>query len=235
MSVVVITGGRKGIGRAFAESLIKKQHTVVVVAKSNDSNNLACDYIPCDLAVATNRSNLIDKIVEKHGRIDVLINNAGNQNHGEAATYPAAVWNNDIELMLTAPFELCQQAFPHMKKQGRGRIINMASIVSFQGARNIIGYVTVKHGLVGMTKCLSNEWARHGITVNCIAPGVIDTDMIGHLHNDPQRLKDMTGRIPIERLGKPEDVVGAMMFLCSDDASYITGQTLFVDGGWMAR
>lgn len=235
MGVVIITGGRQGIGRAFAEAFIKEGRTVVVLAKSSDSNDLDCDYIACDLGNPTCRINLIGKIIEKHGGIDVLVNNAGFQHHHEAATYPLETWNNDIELMLTTPLDLSQQVYPYMKKQGYGRIVNMASIVSFQGARNIIGYVSVKHALVGMTKCLSNEWAKEGITVNCIAPGIINTEMVSHLHSSPERSKEVTGRIPIQRLGEPEDVVGALLFLCSDGAKYITGQTLMVDGGWLAR
>jgi len=235
MAVALITGGRKGIGRAFTEALIRRGDSVVVIANSTDSNNLDCKYISCDLSVPIKRIKLIDRIFEEYGRIDILINNAGCQHHAGASEYPATAWNNDIELMLTAPFDLCQQAFPYMKKQGYGRIINMASIVSFQGARNIIGYVTVKHGLVGLTRCLSSEWAKHGITVNSIAPGVINTEMTSHLNNAPAQIKEITGRIPIGKIGQPDDVVGAMLFLCSDGASYITGQTLIVDGGWAAR
>ena len=213
MAVALITGGRKGIGRAFAEALIKRGDTVVVIAKSADSNNLDCEYIPCDLSVPLDRAELINRIVAEYGRVDILVNNAGCQHHCGADEYPSTAWNNDIELMLTAPFDLCQQAFPHMKKQGYGRIINMGSIVSFQGARNIIGYVTVKHGLIGLTKCLSNEWAKYGITVNCIAPGVINTEMMSHLNNAPAHMKEIIGRIPIEKIGQPEDVVGALLFL----------------------
>ena len=235
MAVALVTGGRKGIGRACVDALLHNGYTVIAIAKSVDANGLNCEYISCDLSITKQRHKLIERIVNKYQTIDVLINNAGYQNFGAAEKYSLDTWNRDIELMLTASFDLSQQVFPYMLNQRFGRIINMASIVSFQGARNIIGYVTAKHGVIGMTKCLSNEWSQYGITVNCIAPGMIETDMMNHLTADSKHLKEVVGRIPMQRLGKPEDIIGALLFLCSKESSYITGQTLFIDGGWMAR
>jgi 2-deoxy-D-gluconate 3-dehydrogenase len=108
-------------------------------------------------------------------------------------------------------------------------------VSAFSGARNIVGYATAKHGLIGMTKCLSNEWAPIGVTVNNIAPGLIDTEMISYLANDPKRTSEVVGRIPVGRLGTPKDIVGAMLFLASEQSQYITGTTIAVDGGWLAR
>jgi 2-deoxy-D-gluconate 3-dehydrogenase len=118
---------------------------------------------------------------------------------------------------------------------GCKRIIQIASVSAFNGARNIVGYATAKHGLIGMTKCLSNEWAPLGTTVNNIAPGLIATEMLGNLMADATRTAEVTGRIPAGRMGTPKDLVGAMLFLASDEAQYVTGTSIVVDGGWLGR
>jgi 2-deoxy-D-gluconate 3-dehydrogenase len=122
-----------------------------------------------------------------------------------------------------------------MSGQGGGKVIHLASISSFQGARNIVGYSTAKHALVGMTKCLANEWAHMNINVNAVAPGMIITDMAAHMTQDPVKAAELCGRIPAGRFGVPEDIVGPVLFLASDASRYINGSVMLVDGGWMGR
>ena len=227
--VAVVTGGRRGIGRAFALALRDAGVKVVVVAKSADRGDLPADIIYAgniDLARPGDRKGLIASITRDHGAPDILINNAAVTQSYAALDYPAGEWDKIMELNVTAVFDLSCQAV----RLGCKRIINMASIQAFNGARNISGYAVTKHALIGMTKCLSNEWAPLGVTVNNIAPGFIQTDML--------RLADpgaVTGRIPAGRIGEPKDVTGAMLFLASGESDYVTGSTIMVDGGWLGR
>ena len=158
--------------------------------------------------------------------LNILINNAAISHPYSALDYPADEWGKIVEVNLTAVFDLSCQAV----RLGCKRIINIASISAFNGARNIVGYATTKHAMIGMTKCLSNEWGSLGVTVNNIAPGFIQTDMLQLA--DPNTI---IGRIPAGRIGKPQDVTGAMLFLASDESCYITGSTIMVDGGWLGR
>jgi 2-deoxy-D-gluconate 3-dehydrogenase len=227
--VAVVTGGRRGIGRAFSLALRDAGAKVVVVAKSADRGDLPDDIVyagKTDLSRSGERENLIDLITSGCGKPDILINNAAISHPYSALDYPVDEWNNILELNLTAAFDLSCQAV----RLGCKRIINIASISAFNGARNIVGYAVTKHAMIGMTKCLSNEWAPLGVTVNNIAPGFIQTDMLQL--SDP---KTVIGRIPVGRIGEPQDVVGAMLFLASDESSYVTGSTIMVDGGWLGR
>jgi 2-deoxy-D-gluconate 3-dehydrogenase len=160
-----------------------------------------------------------------------MVNNAGISHSYEALSYTGDEWSNMMEVNLTTVFDLSCQAV----RLGCKRVIQIASTNAFNGARNIVGYSTAKHGLIGMTKCLSNEWAPLGVTVNNIAPGFIDTEMIGSITNNTKRTGEIVGRIPVGRLGTPKDLVGAMLFLASEEARYVTGTTLVVDGGWLGR
>lgn len=227
--VAVVTGGRRGIGCAFSLALRDAGAKVVVVAKSADRGDLPDDIVyagKTDLSRSGERENLIDLITNGCGKPDILINNAAISHPYSALDYPVDDWNNILELNLTAVFDLSCQAV----RLGCKRIINIASISAFNGARNIVGYAVTKHAMIGMTKCLSNEWAPLGVTVNNIAPGFIQTDMLQL--SDP---KTVVGRIPVGRIGAPQDVVGAMLFLASDESSYVTGSTIMVDGGWLGR
>lgn len=227
--VAVVTGGRRGIGRAFSLALRDAGAKVVVVAKSADRGDLPDDIVyegKTDLSRSGEREKLIDLITSGCGKPDILINNAAISHPYSALDYPADEWNNILEINLTAVFDLSCQAV----RLGCKRIINIASISAFNGARNIVGYAVTKHAMIGMTKCLSNEWAPLGVTVNNIAPGFIRTDMLQL--SDP---KTVVGRIPVGRIGDPQDVVGAMLFLASDESSYVTGSTIMVDGGWLGR
>jgi 2-dehydro-3-deoxy-D-gluconate 5-dehydrogenase len=242
--VALVTGGRRGLGKAMAIGLVKAGAHVAVVAKSPEANELRdafseigdeLFYLSVDLCQPSLRRGLINRVVEHFGRLDILVNNAAIQFRSSALEYPLEQWNLDLEILLTAVFDLSQQAGKVMMAQGGGKIIHLASVSSFQGARQIVGYATGKHGLVGLTKCLANEWASKNINVNAIAPGLFETDMISYVMADPSHAADQLGRIPAGRFGKPEDLVGPLLFLASDASRHVHGHVLLVDGGWMGR
>ena len=225
----VVTGGRRGIGRSLAIALLEHGAAVTVIAKSANSHGLPSEikYLQADLGEIRERRGLL----ESCGKVDILVNNAGIVHTYAALSYPDEEWSRMLEVNLTAVFDLSCQAV----QLGCKRIIQIASVSAFNGARNIVGYATAKHGLIGMTKCLSNEWAPLGTTVNNIAPGLIATEMLGNLMADATRTAEVTGRIPAGRMGTPKDLVGAMLFLASDEAQYVTGTSIVVDGGWLGR
>jgi len=242
--VALITGGRRGLGKAMAIGLAKAGVNIAVIAKSEDCSELAHEinktdielfYLNADLSVKENRKGLIDRVVKHYGKLDILVNNAGIQHQSDIFNYSHEQWDHDLNLMLTAIFDLSQQAARVMMKQGGGKIIQIASISSFQGARYIAGYVTAKHGLVGLTKSLANELAGKNINVNAIAPGLFETDMASQVLKDPVKSSELKGRIPAGRFGKPEDIVGPLIFLASEASNHVHGHILLVDGGWMGR
>jgi 2-dehydro-3-deoxy-D-gluconate 5-dehydrogenase len=242
--VALITGGRRGLGKAMALGLVDAGARLAVVAKSAEANDLKTEvnarggelfYFAADLSQRVERADIVDRVVSHYGRLDILVNNAGVQYRQTAMDYSLERWDLDLELLLTSVFELSQQAAKVMDVQGGGKIIHIASISSFQGARQIIGYATAKHGLVGLTKCMANEWAAKNINVNAIAPGLFETDMAEHVTSDPVKSAEMRGRIPAGRFGKPEDLIGPLLFLASDASRHVHGHVLLVDGGWMGR
>lgn len=241
--VAVVTGGRIGIGRSITCGLIEHGVKVLVVAKSPDADELKkmikksydtdLNYISCDLSKPDSRRDLGKRILDMCGRIDILINNAGDQARGSFLAYSHVQWESDIQLLLSSVFDLSQQVANIMvSTQTEGRIINIGSISSFQGAKNIVGYITCKHGLIGLTKSMSVELAAYKINVNCIAPGFIDTELLRKSHYDKETIES---RIPKNKIGTPDDVLGTILYLCSDASKYVTGVTIPVDGGWMAR
>lgn len=243
--VALITGGRSGIGKSITLGLIEAGAKLAIIAKSEDCHELQKEisktssekiyYISADLKKQNQREGLIEKVVEHYGRIDILINNAGIQTTSPILDYDIGAWQEDIELLLTSVFDLSKQAALEMRKTGGGKIINIASISSHQGARNICGYVTAKHGLLGLTKCFAIELAPDNIQVNAIAPGQINTGIFKQSNLDDTQISNITSRIPMHRLGEPEEIVGAVILLASDAGSYITGTTVPIDGGWLAR
>jgi 2-deoxy-D-gluconate 3-dehydrogenase len=194
---------------------------------------LAC--FQADLADRAQRSTVIDRVVGHFGRLDILVNCAGVQHRQPAMEFDLARWDAILSLMLTGVFELCQQAARVMERQGGGKIINIASLASFQGAWTVPAYTAAKHGVAGLTKALANEWAAKNIHVNAIAPGYFDTEMCAAIIQDPVREPQVRGRIPANRWGQPEDLVGPLLFLASDGSNYVDGHVLVVDGGWLGR
>jgi 2-deoxy-D-gluconate 3-dehydrogenase len=167
--------------------------------------------------------------------LDILVNNAGVIYRTPALEYSEMQWDETIQVNLKAAFFLAQAAARHMAQHGGGKIINIASMLSYQGGILVPAYTAAKHGVMGITRALANEWAGKGINVNAIAPGYIETDVTVPLRADPGRNTAILSRIPAARWGKPDDLKGAAIFLASDAASYIHGTTIDVDGGWMAR
>ncbi len=216
--MALVTGGTRGIGKAIVEAL----EGAGAVVHAWSSRN-------CDL------SNHSDRIWKSLPLCDILVNNAGAQAFAPALEYTLNQWAHDLELMLIAAFDLSQFMARYMTRIGGGKIINIASIAGINGTRNTIGYSVAKAGLIHMTKCLSNELAPFNIQVNAVAPGYIETDMLKPLMEDEAHSREMLGRIPAGRYGKPEDVANAVLFLASPLADYITGVCLPVDGGWLAR
>lgn len=236
----LVTGGRRGIGRAIVNALIADGCKVAVIGKSVDACDLQEEmeekygaevpYFKCDLADENMRRVIFDRVIGEFGRLDILVNNAGIDEPGYALNQPMNIWREIMSVNLEAPYELSKMAFPYMCKEKWGRIINIASIAGLQPAKKIAAYATSKAGLIMLSQCLSREWANFGITVNAIAPGFIQTDM---LKMDTDRQAEIIERIPTGRIGRPDDIAGVVKFLCSVDADYITGKVITVDGGWL--
>lgn len=225
--VAVVTGGNRGLGLAMVNALQHEGARVAVIGKKSEGE--AGDvYIQADLSRLSDRHWIIKTIVDRMGRIDILVNNAGAQTRQAAKDYSVSEWNYDITLMLTAPFDLSQQAAKYM--QGGGHIINMLSISALQGARNIPGYIAAKHGLLGLTRALAVEWAP-AIHVNAIIPGHFETEMTHGISAERKQLLESI--TPAGRFGDPDEVADALMMLCT--STYIYGQAIVVDGGWMVK
>ncbi len=242
--VAMVTGARRGLGLAMATGLVEAGAKLVAVASSPDCRelreavrNLGGEmlYLRADLSDRQQRKGLVDKAVKRFGRLDILVNGAGIQHRQPATEFSLEKWDQVVSLMMTGVFELSQQAARVMIQQGGGKIINIASLASFQGGWTIPAYAAAKHGVAGLTKALANEWASKNIHVNAIAPGYFDTEMCAGIVNDPVREPKIRERIPAGRWGKPADMVGPLLFLASDASNYVDGHVLVVDGGWMGR
>jgi 2-deoxy-D-gluconate 3-dehydrogenase len=242
--VAMVTGGRRGLGLAMCEGLASAGAKLACIGSAPDCDELRKKvaplgteliYFQADLADRSQRTGLVDRVVERFGRLDILVNGAGVQHRQPAMEFDLTQWDTLISLMLSAVFELSQQAANVMERQGGGKIINIASVCSFQGGWTIPAYTAAKHGVAGLTKALANEWASKNIHVNAIAPGYFDTEMCAGIVNDPVREPQIRARIPAGRWGQPADLVGPLLFLASDAGNYVDGHVLVVDGGWMGR
>jgi 2-deoxy-D-gluconate 3-dehydrogenase len=244
--VALVTGANRGLGRAMAEALAQAGADVAGLNRSSDDGGAAAlvtaagrryHHIACDLGAAT-RADLkaaIDEVIDHLGGLDILVNNAGLIRRADILDYSDEDWNLVIQVNLTAAFQLAQLAAEHMVETGGGKIINIASLLSFQGGIRVPAYTASKHGLVGVTLAMANELAGKGVNVNAIAPGYMVTDNTAALRADPKRNAAILERIPAGHWGEPEDMQGAVVFLASDAANYVHGAVLPVDGGWLAR
>ncbi len=240
--VAVVTGGTKGLGKAIVLGLAEAGADIAAVSRNPNSDlekqikTLGRRYMhyAADLTQRQQTKTVIPAILNIMGDVNILINNAGIIRRSPAIDYKEADWDTTIELDLTSSLLLSQDAGRIMLKKGRGKIINVASVLAFQGGLNVAAYVASKHGLVGLTKALANDWASKGINVNAIAPSFFVTDFTEAIQKDPERSKSITGRTPLGRWGMPEDIVGAAVFLAASASDFINGVTLPVDGGWMA-
>lgn len=242
--VAAITGATRGIGRKMAVALAEAGATIASLQR--DPENLAvkeeieslgkkCIIIPCDLANHEQVKAAIPMVVEKLGQIDILVNNAGIQRRSPAVSFSEEYWDDVMNVNLKAVWLLCQAAGRYMVEQKKGKIINLASLNSFQGGITIPAYASAKGGIAQLTKALSNEWAKENVNVNAIVPGYIATDMNEALINDATRSRQILERIPAGRWGQPEDFMGTVVFLASEASNYINGHLLAVDGGWLGR
>jgi 2-deoxy-D-gluconate 3-dehydrogenase len=229
--IAIVTGGRRGIGLAISKALIEDYYRVVVVAQSKDKPAIDCDYIQADLRYEDEAQEVIKMVLDNYERLDVLVNNAGYQKLSPALEMTRGNWLDTMAINLTSPWLLSQYAASHMKDNGGGKIINIASVNAFRATRNNVAYCASKAALVAMTGALACEWAKYGINVNAIAPGFIETDMTV----ETVKRTELLERIPAGYFGKPEDIVGAVRFLLSPGADYVHGSTIVVDGGWCAK
>ena len=237
--VALITGASRGIGQSISIILAQNGAHVICVSRNiNDVQSVAdkitnqkfvASAASCDISITHNVTELVKDIIEKHGRIDILINNAGITSDNLLMRMSEDDWDNVLNVNLKAAFTAIKVASRTMIKQRSGRIINISSVVGLMGNAGQVNYAASKAGLIGMTKSVAREFASRGITANCIAPGYIETEMTNKLKDEVK--SSLNEQIPLGRIGNVEDIAYAVAFLASDEASYITGQTLAVDGG----
>jgi 2-dehydro-3-deoxy-D-gluconate 5-dehydrogenase len=240
--VAVVTGGTKGLGKATAIALAEAGADIAAVSRSGNPElekeilSLGRRYYHCiaDLTQRDQTRKVIPAVVKNLGDVNILVNNAGIIRRSPATDHSEIDWDATLEIDLTAAFLLSQAAGRMMLKKKSGKIISIASVLSFQGGLNVAAYTAAKHGIAGLTKALANDWAKHGINVNAIAPAFFETELTKALQNDPDRSKSITARTPAGRWGSPEDLAGAAVFLASPASNFVNGVILPVDGGWMA-
>ncbi|MFD0675079.1 2-dehydro-3-deoxy-D-gluconate 5-dehydrogenase KduD [Cohnella sp. GCM10027633] len=240
----IVTGAGRGLGRAIAIGMAEAGANVVLVTNRTPADEAKAAIeslggqaviVTADVGDRDQLPGIIDAATSAFGTIDVLVNNAGIIRRTPAVDHAYADWQEVLDVNLNSVFVLSQLAGRIMIGQGSGKIINVASMLSFQGGINVPGYTASKHAVAGLTKALANEWASKGVQVNAIAPGYMSTDNTEALRSDPVRSKQILERIPAGRWGADEDLVGPAVFLASGASDYMNGHVLCVDGGWMNR
>lgn len=243
--VALVSGTSRGLGRAAAIALAEAGADVALLDRGDASetadairalgrrvHTISRDFVTAE---AAELHAAVDEVVETLGSVDILLNNAGTIRRAPATEYSVGDWDDVMAVNLDSVFHLSQAAGRHMIAKGWGRIINVASMLSFQGGILVPAYTASKHAVAGLTKALANEWATSGVTVNAIAPGYIATDNTAPIRADEARERSIIERIPAGRWGTPSDLQGAFVFLASDAAAYVTGAIVPVDGGWLVR
>jgi 2-dehydro-3-deoxy-D-gluconate 5-dehydrogenase len=242
--VALVTGASAGIGAGIAEALAEAGADVACHGNSRPADATTelvkakgrrAAALSGDLSDRATPARLVGEVLERFGRIDLLINNAGIIRRAPAVDHSDSDWDDVLAINLTSIFGLCKVAGRHLLAQGGGKIVNIASLLSFQGGVNVPGYAAAKGGVAQLTRALANEWAGRGVNVNAIAPGYIETDNTLALRQNPERFRQISERIPAGRWGTPRDLGGAAVFLCSPASDYVHGHLLTVDGGWMGR
>ncbi len=239
--VALITGAASGLGAAIATALAQAGATVAVHGNRRPATETAekiggdAAAFRADLSTTSGAADLFSQVVAKFGRIDILINNAGTIHREAAEDVALEDWQQVLQVNLTSVFQLSQLAARDMIPRGSGKIVNIASLLSFQGGIRVPAYAASKGAVAQLTKALANEWAAKGIQVNAIAPGYFRTDNTSALQADETRNRQILERIPAGRWGDPSDLAGAALFLSSAASNYVTGTILTVDGGWMGR
>ncbi|MEH3123566.1 MAG: 2-dehydro-3-deoxy-D-gluconate 5-dehydrogenase KduD [Sphingomonas phyllosphaerae] len=241
--VALVTGANTGIGQGIALALAAAGADLAVVGHIPPEETIAkahalgrrTTFIEADLLSIEPVARIVDTAVAELGAVDILVNNAGIIRRADATGFSEQDWDDVMNINVKTVFFLSQAAGRHMIARGSGKIINIASMLSFQGGIRVPSYTASKSGVAGITKLLANEWAAKGINVNAIAPGYIATDNTAQLRADADRSASILARIPADRWGTPEDLGGAAVFLASRAADYVNGHILAVDGGWLAR
>jgi 2-dehydro-3-deoxy-D-gluconate 5-dehydrogenase len=239
----LVTGGGRGLGLGISTALLEAGADVIVLGRSPLPAALTkhgaelgrhVDFVGLDLADSDAIVVVAQEVLSSR-RVDILVNNAGIQDRYPAVDFPLAAWDSVLDVNLRAVFQLCQLFGRPMLERGEGKIVNLASLVSFQGGTTVPAYAASKGGVAQLTKALCNERSSRGVNVNAVAPGYMATEMNTALLADPVRLEQISTRIPAGRWGEPEDIGNVVVFLASPAAAYVHGQVLAVDGGWMAR
>lgn len=241
--VAVVTGANTGIGQGIALALAAAGADIAAVGRSAATETVEkiralgrkAEIVSADLSTIEPVQRVVDETVEKLGGLHILVNNAGIIRRADSVDFTEEDWDAVMDTNLKSVFFLCQAAARHMIPNGGGKIINIASMLTFQGGIRVPSYTASKSGVGGLTKLLANEWASKGITVNAIAPGYIATNNTDALQKDETRNRQILERIPAGRWGDPADLGGAAVFLASSASAYVQGHVLAVDGGWLAR
>ena len=242
----LVTGCRRGIGRGLALALAEAGADIVGVSASMEASGSQVEAevtglgrqfrgYACDLSDRAATYHFIEQVRNDFPRIDILVNNAGTTLRKPAADYPDEYWDRTLSLNLTSQFILAREFGRDMLTRGHGKIIFLASVLSFQGGITVPGYSASKGGIAQLTQALANEWAGRGVNVNAIAPGYITTDLTTAIRDDSRRNQAILERIPAGRWGTPDDLAGAVVFLASSASDYVHGSLLVVDGGWLGR
>jgi 2-deoxy-D-gluconate 3-dehydrogenase len=239
--VALVTGASGGLGQAIAIALAEAGADIAAVGRTApdatrgevEKVGRAFHWIPADLATTEPIGSVVSAVLARYGRIDILVNNAGIIRRAAALDFTEDDWDAVIDLNLKSVFFLAQAVARAMRHGGK--IINVASMLSFQGGVRVASYTASKSGVAGLTRLLANEWAPNGINVNAIAPGYFETDNTAALRADAARSREILARIPAGRWGTPKDLAGAAVFLASAASDYVHGAIISVDGGWLAR
>jgi NAD(P)-dependent dehydrogenase (short-subunit alcohol dehydrogenase family) len=240
-STALVTGASRGIGRSLAAALDGAGARVALVARTKEALEATAEGLANEPVVVADDlldEDAPDRVVaaadREMGRVDVLVNNSGVAGTAPALELTPDAWDRVLDLNLRSAFQLAKAAAPGMMRRGRGKIVNVGSVMSFRGDMNSAAYSASKAGLIGLTRSLAVEWARHGIQVNALCPGWIETDMVADLRADERFERRVMKAIPQHRWGKPADLEGAAIFLASSASNYMTGQAIIIDGGLSA-
>ncbi len=242
--VVLVTGGSRGIGEAIATAFAEAGATLVVTARERAPLEALCARLAAagataeaaalDVADVAAAERLVERLVARHGRIDVLVNNAGTSQRQPAGQVTADAWDRIFATNTRGLFFLTQAVGRTMVARRTGAVVNVGSVAQALGRREMAAYAASKGGVVQITRVLALEWAPYGVRVNCVAPGYVRTPLVEPVLRRPDLMDEILARTPMRRVAEPREIAGPVLFLASDWATYVTGQTLFVDGGWTA-
>lgn len=242
--VAIVTGANTGLGQGMSVALAQAGAKVVLVARRScdetinkiEENSGECYFVKADLQNKEAIDLIVDEAIKKYGSVDILVNNAGIIRREDSINFSESDWDDVVNLNQKVVFFLSQRvAKEFIKQKSGGKIINIASMLSYQGGIRVPSYTASKSAVMGLTKIMANEWAKHNINVNAIAPGYMVTNNTTNIRNDEVRNDEITSRIPAMRWGTPDDMMGTVVFLASKASDYVNGFTIAVDGGWLAR